>query len=120
MLEWHVYYKSCLKRLITFASPQPADRGFLGGVCMHYRSLALIPGSCVSRRRGSLVHTVCIHTVLGFLGLCKMFFVTLLNFVSHLILPKKKNPVLYIFTVVQAPNLVRQMLTVGWAPWQVS
>ena len=30
------------------------------------KSLALIPGSCVSRERGSLVHTVCILTVLGF------------------------------------------------------
>ena len=76
--------KVWLKRLITFASSQPGDRGFLGGVYMHYRSLALIPGSCVSRERGSLVHTVCICTVLGFIGVCNISFVTLLNFVSHL------------------------------------
>ena len=45
--------------------------------------LALIPGSCAGRERGNLVHTVCIRI---FLGVCKISFVTLLNFVSHLIL----------------------------------
>ena len=30
--------KVWLKRLITIASPQPGDRGFLGGVCMHYKA----------------------------------------------------------------------------------
>ena len=37
---------------------------------------------------------------------------------THLIL-QKKIPVIIIFTVVQAPNLVRHMLMVSWAPCQV-
>ena len=37
-LCWSGIYiiKVWLKRLITFVSPQPGDRGLLGGVCMHY------------------------------------------------------------------------------------
>ena len=37
-LCWSGMYiiKVWLKRLITFACSQPGDRGFCGGVCIHY------------------------------------------------------------------------------------
>ena len=69
--------KVCLKRLITFTSPKQGDRDFLEG------SAALILGSCVAEKE---VHTVCKHTFLGFLGDCK---ISLLKFVTNLILPNK-------------------------------
>ena len=63
-LDWHIIIiKVGLKR---FSFPQLGD-SFLGGVCMNY----------------NMVHTICIRTVLGFLGVCKI------SFVSHLILPSK-------------------------------
>ena len=117
-LCWSETYirKIWLKSLITFASPQQGDWNFLGGGCMHYNiDLALIPGSCVSKERGSVVRTVCIHRF----WVCKISFITLLNFLRHLI-PIPVIHILVIVTVVQAPNLVRQMLTVGRVPWQVS
>ena len=63
--------------------------------------------------------TDCICTALGFLGICTIFFATLLNFVSHFIL-QKYTCHLKFFTIVQTLNFLGEMLTVGWAPCQVS
>ena len=119
VLEWHIYYKSLIEEIdnIRISTTRWYRFSWRCLPALQYSSLALIPGSCVSRERGILVHTVCIRTVLGFLGVCKISFVTLLKFVSHLILPNK-NPVIYI--LVKASSLVGQMLTVSWAPRQVS
>ena len=49
----------------TFAFPQQMIK-IVGDAFMHYNInqwiLALIPGSCVSRERGNLVHTACLYT----------------------------------------------------------
>ena len=50
------------------------------------KSHELIQGLCVSKESGSLVHTVCIYTLIRFLGVCKLSFFTPLQFVGHLIL----------------------------------
>ena len=58
---------------------------------MHY-NIALFQGSCVVRARRSLVHTVCIHIVLEFLGVGKIFFVTLTELSESLDTSKRYLP----------------------------
>ena len=87
MLEWHVYYYykrlaeeiSHLHNWVIEVFLEVSARTITWIICLDPRLLC-------SRERGSLVHTVFTHTVLGFLGVCKVSFVALLKFVSHLIL----------------------------------
>ena len=83
-------------------------------VSLFCRKLASVPGCCVSRERASLV----CHSIAWSIS-----FIVILSFVSHLLLQKHMCCLHFhnfYCSRLQALKLVRQMLTVGWASYQVS